>query len=330
MRWPNKRQTFWLLMAASVLTTALASRLPVLKEGPLNGLVGTALAPLTAWLSDGSQWVRSQAGRWAGDSPGSADNRRLQSELELAEQDVIRLRKDNDLLRTEWKEATQLRDGLRLRGRLIPAMRLGRDAVNWRESILVDIGKINDAMVRSHWAMAGVRAFVDRGKDIDVTTGDWAAGLADNPPRGVLIGQVEQIGQVTSRIKLLTDWDSRLPAEICPKDADRGVASCTIRGYGPGKLVAEDIAPPISRGGERTSDKPLISPGDRVVTSSQSANLPGMLFIGTVVEYNEARHTAVVRPPEYDDLKRVYLFDPIEPALPAPPAQSSSPATGGH
>ena len=321
MRGLNKRQTFWLLMAASALATALSSRLP---NNPLPGLVGPALAPMTAWLYDGSQWVRNQAGRWAGETAGSADVRRLQTELDLAEQDLVRLRKDNDLLRTQWKEATQLRDGLRLRGRLIPAARLARDAVNWRESMLLDVGRTNDAMVRSHWAMAGVRAFVDRGQDIDVTTGDWAAGLADNPPRGVLIGQV------TSRIKLLTDWDSKLPAEICPKDGERGVASCTIRGNGPGELIAEEIAPPISRGGERTSDKPLVSPGDRVFTSPQSANLPGTLFIGTVVEYNEVKHAAVVRPPNYNDLKRVYLFDPIEPALPSPPSQSSSPATGGH
>jgi cell shape-determining protein MreC len=329
MKGPDKRQTFWLLMAVSALATALASRLP---NNPLPGLVGPALAPLTAWLSDGSQWVRNQAGRWAGDSTDSADVRRLQSNLDLAEQDVVRLRKDNDQLRTQWKEATQLRDGLRLRGRLIPAMRLGRDAVNWRESILLDIGRSSE-LKKEQWAMAGVRAFVDRGRDFDVTGGDWAAGLADNPPRGVLIGRVEQIGQVTSRIKLLTDWDSRLPAEISPKDADRGVASCTIRGNGPRELLAVDIAPPMSRGGERTTDKPLISPGDRVVSSSQSANLPGMLFIGTVVDYNEVKHIAVVRPPNYDDLRRVYLFDPLEPALPALPSlpgQVSSPATGAH
>lgn len=79
-----------------------------------------------------------------------------------------------------------------------------------------------------------------------------------------LVGRVSGIGDKTSRVILLTDSSSRIPAVVQPS--------------GQRALVSGDntAAPPV----EFIENPDLVRPGDRVVTSGEGGVLPAGLLIG--------------------------------------------------
>lgn len=321
MRLPSKKQAFWLLMAAS----AVAFVLPPRFLAPVHGLFDPVLAPMSAWLHQGSQSVREQTRQWMS-SQEAADNSRLQAERDSYLAEIIWLRNANRILTTQRDQALALRAELKLQGRLVPAQLLARDAVSWREAALIDRGR-NDLVKPKQWVMAGVRGFIDRGHDASLAENQYVVLPMSSPAgqeqfaRSVLIGRVEQVGQVTSRIKLLTDWDSTVSGQVFDPRTNRAGPLCTVRGQGPGQpLLAERVERLRSAAGEPARDEPPAAKGQLVLTSPAEGNMPGQLMIGVIEEVTRVspvEYSLKVAPAgNYDYASRVFVIDmsPPEPA----------------
>ncbi|MBP0481434.1 rod shape-determining protein MreC [Sagittula salina] len=172
-------------------------------------------------------------------------------------QSYQRLGEQNDELRRElrqmtaWKEAAlqleqenaRLRDlnNVRLDPRLtyITAVVLADSGSPFRQSVLINVGS-RDGIVDGWATMDGI---------------------------GV-VGRVSGVGRNTSRVILLTDATSRIPAEIQPS--------------GQRALIVGDntAAPPI----DFLENPDLVRPGDRIVTSGDGEVFPPGLLIGQVAE----------------------------------------------
>ena len=96
----------------------------------------------------------------------------------------------------------------------------------------------------------------------------YGHGVVDT--RG-LVGRIVGVGQKTSRVLLLTDFNSRVPVLLEPGGA-RGIAS----GNGSDTLRLEYL--PEDTG---------VSLGDRVVTSGDGGFLPAGLLVGMVVDFDD-------------------------------------------
>ena len=88
-----------------------------------------------------------------------------------------------------------------------------------------------------------------------------------------LVGRISGVGQTTSRVILLTDASSRIPAIIQPS--------------GQRALIAGDNtgAPPV----DFLENPDLVRPGDRVTTSGDGGVFPAGLLIGSVAESPDGR-----------------------------------------
>ena len=152
---------------------------------------------------------------------------------------------------TAWKEAAlqleqenaRLRDlnNVQLDPRLtyITAVVLADSGSPFRQSALINVGS-RDGIVDGWATMDGIG----------------------------LVGRVSGVGNNTSRVILLTDATSRIPAEIQPS--------------GQRALIVGDntAAPPI----DFLENPDLVRPGDRIVTSGDGEVFPPGLLIGQVAE----------------------------------------------
>jgi rod shape-determining protein MreC len=152
---------------------------------------------------------------------------------------------------TAWKEAAlqleqenaRLRDlnNVQLDPKLtyITAVVLADSGSPFRQSVLINVGS-RDGIVDGWATMDGIG----------------------------LVGRVSGVGANTSRIVLVTDSSSRIPAEIQPS--------------GQRALVVGDnsSAPPI----DFLEDPDLVRPGDRIVTSGDGKVFPPGLLIGQVAQ----------------------------------------------
>lgn len=317
MRRPSKRQVFWLLMLASAIALAVGPSVPA--PGPLRGVLGPVLAPLSSWLYQGSLSLRTRAAGWAGGS--DAETARLQAERNAYLDEVINLRQQLDDARADLRNVSGLRaEQVGLRGRLIPASVLARDAVAWRESLLVDMGR-NGGLRDKQAAIAPV--LIDRGSGGGLAERQWAVlSLASDPAarqqftRSVLVGQIEQVGQVCARVRLLTDWHSSVPAEILDPGNPAHSIACTVKGAGAGRLRIEKVPPRQTRPGDHDNDDPPVKPGQFVLSGRNAIGLPAQLYIGVVRTVTRTRpdFTLEVDPAiDYSQLDRLVIVDPAEP-----------------
>jgi rod shape-determining protein MreC len=156
---------------------------------------------------------------------------------------------------------------------------------------------------------------VSAGSDSGVAKGQ-AAMTGDG-----LIGRVMEIGDVTARILLLTDLNSRIPI-VVERTRDRAV------------LAGDNTAMPRLLYLPQDS---VIYPGDRVVTSGQGGSMPPGLPIGVVASVGE-RGVQVTPFADWGRIEYVQLVDftPVLAApapLPAPPPPLPIPPiviTGGR
>ncbi|SPJ25237.1 rod shape-determining protein MreC [Palleronia abyssalis] len=88
-----------------------------------------------------------------------------------------------------------------------------------------------------------------------------------------LVGRISGVGQTSSRVILLTDSNSRVPAAIQPS--------------GQRAIVAGDNSPNPPLDFLESADR--VRPGDRVVSSGDGGVLPAGLLIGTVVQGSDNR-----------------------------------------
>ncbi len=167
---------------------------------------------------------------------------------------------------------------------------LGHDVSPWRRSVVIDRGA-------KHGLRVGNPVVHGR----------------------VLLGRVEAVGPVTSRVQLLTDPGVRgirimvLPADSLASRDVKGAEEADLEGFPRG----------IATGCHRSSFAvqldfvPLdaeIAEGDLVFTSHQSAVVPGGLIVGRIVEVNRSqrREFASVRVEPWGDpqkLENVQVLD---------------------
>ncbi|MDD4892285.1 MAG: rod shape-determining protein MreC [Phycisphaerae bacterium] len=317
MRLPNKKQTFWLLMIASAISVAVSPQV----VNDQRGLFGPILAPLSGWLYQGSLSLRNKASGWAtGDS--TADARRVEAERNAYLAEVVNVTRQNEQLRAQLKEVTGLKDEQAgLRGRLVPATVLARDAVAWRESLLIDMGR-NVHLQPKQWALA--RMFIDRGADGGVAENQLAVLSLSSPQarkqynRSVLVGRVEQVGQVTARVRLLTDWDSTVDAQVLDPAKPADTILCRVRGNGRGQLLAEGVVSRRTRAGDRDTDEPPCKTGDLVLSAPNAGNLPSSLIVGVVRSVARGakplEYTLKIDPAaDYSLIARLIVIDAVDP-----------------
>jgi rod shape-determining protein MreC len=112
-----------------------------------------------------------------------------------------------------------------------------------------------------------------------------------------LVGRISGVGQLTSRVLLLTDASSRIPVTIQPS----GQRAMLVGDNSP--------APPL----EFIEDPKLVRPGDRVVSSGDGGVFPAGLLVGQVAMDRESR-LRVLLAADYErlDFLRVLRSHPAE------------------
>ncbi|MCK6456740.1 MAG: rod shape-determining protein MreC [Phycisphaerae bacterium] len=203
------------------------------------------------------------------------------------------------------RENQQLR-GLRALGfsgevRLVPARVVARDIVAARDSVLVGRGGFRGARWQD-WVTS--RVFLDQGAADGVEQG--CSVLA----REFLVGRIESVSPYMARVRLLTDVDSRVTAQIGRMEEGRFEAvdyACTLHGRGHGRMEIEDVplsllatGPEPVRGARRAR---RIRVDDVVASAAGQFGLPAPMVIGRVVAWVE------------DPRKRLVATVQVEPAV---------------
>jgi rod shape-determining protein MreC len=188
--------------------------------------------------------------------------------------DNDRLRRDNAAL-TRWMElARQLElENATLRAQLNSVPDRRPRFVTAR--IIADTG---GAFFHSVLINAGARDFVRRGQPV----------MAHD----ALVGRVDEVGQRSARVLLITDLNSRIPVTI-QSTGERAVLAGTNTGSL--KLLYLPSASPASG-------------GDRIVTSGHGGVFPPGLLVGTVGEVSE-NHTAVEPLVDFSRLGEALVMD---------------------
>lgn len=297
----------------------LAMWMPTRYTAPLRNLTDPILVPLSSWLAGAGQDLRRKATNLTYRPADGKTSRELRDHIEELERSVLSIQRQNDQLLEELEAATHLRtEMLGPRGRLIPADVLLRDAVPWRESRLID--RPANFEPKKQWAVS--RLFIDRGRDA-LEPGGWSVTSLSSSDgrqllhRSVLVGQVEHVGQVTARVRLLTDSDSRVPGQVFSAKTNRPGPTCTIVGRGPNRMVATNVARQTSREGVRLPEGPPAEVGDLVLSGPRLSGLPIQMLVGRVSEVRISDENAqvyeltVLPAVNYSDLESVFIVDPM-------------------
>jgi cell shape-determining protein MreC len=194
-------------------------------------------------------------------------------------------------------DLAEIRDSLAgLPCRLVPARVMGPEVGGSRAGALVSKG----FAAGLHEGGAVVRAVLDRGAREALEQGEPVLAAAG------LLGVVDEVGPLTSTVRLLTDPETNLMVQLVTRrdgtwrPGPEGVA----RGTGDGRTITVEGVP-------RTAD---VTPGDFVVTSaSPEAALPAYLVVGRVVrcdlEPTSLFYSLVVEPRVPPDAAReVYVL----------------------
>lgn len=185
-----------------------------------------------------------------------------------------------------------------LRAKTIPralqASVVGRDVVEWRDSILLERGSKLDVK-QQDWVAS--RLFINQGAASDVAEGYAVIS------REVLLGRIEQVSPYMSRVCLFTDVSSApIKVRIGGFEDGKFVAveyPCSVSGRGHGEMIIRNIdyrhieknapPPPDDLTGESSGDIPLtpdrargIRVGDLVYSAPGQLGLPVPLSIGRV------------------------------------------------
>lgn len=182
--------------------------------------------------------------------------------------------KDDETLRSEL--------GLLPRG----TFALAAAAVIGRE----DADGSGHALIIDRGSFAGVA----KGMPVIVSGGGVQSGAASS---GVLIGRVDQVFPMSSRVMLVSDPESRINAIVPDTDA-RGI----VKGeHGLGAML------------DMVLQADTIRAGDTVTTSGLGGDMPEGLLIGTLQDPGFSpdrlfRRSAVVFPVRYDRLRYVFVI----------------------
>ena len=217
---------------------------------------------------------------------------------------VVSLSARVDELEQLNRELTGLRRaGFPREGRLIPARVIRRDAVSWRDVVLLDQGaassaKPNDLVISRCFVNVGARTGVGQG--MAVLSGE------------VLIGRVLTAAPYTSSVMLLSDPVQRMSVRIGRVREGRLEtlpAEFLLQGVGHGRMVIEDVDHKYVEAAE-------IQAGNLVVSPPGEAALPLSLTIGRIAEIEPHARSPLllyrlhVEPvADYEALLRAYVVN---------------------
>jgi cell shape-determining protein MreC len=286
-----------------VLLAFLAIWLPSAWTRPLNNVM-QLLAPAEDLLNRVGHATDDTLDGWSGQPVSPQQFAEYRDANQHLTNTVVSLSARVAELEQLNRELTRLRDaGFPREGRLIPARVIRRDAVAWRDAVLLDKGAASSAR---RDAPVISRCFVNTGAETGVT--DGMAVLAGE----VLVGSVVSSAPYTSSVLLLSDTSQRITVLIGRMTEDGWdvlPAEFLLQGVGRGRMVIEDVDHNyIEQGKIRT--------GDLVVSPPGHAALPLALTIGRVVEIEPHAQSPLllyrlhVEPTvNYDELAGVYVVD---------------------
>ncbi len=240
-----------------------------------------------------------------GSSADDADDARDDREIERLRSMIETLSAQNRFLSQENESLAGVRlRGLGQRGRLMPSHVVADDAAGWRESKLILGG--------TRRGIKGPMGVLSRHFAIDLTSDDGARDGMGVLAAEVLIGVVEQAGTHASRVRLLSDPETRLPVSIGRVEGDRFEsveADFLLAGSGRGRIEIREVH-------HKYVDERLIRVGDVVLTRDDESVLPPSVRIGTVaametVPDNALLYTLHIDPGvDMNDVRRVWVVDP--------------------
>ena len=270
---------------------------------PLQHAVGAAADAIGDGLGDSRPPVS------AGEAAAlRGENRALRNHLVAIQASLDRLRVENARL------AGIRRGGLGETGRLIPARVIAGDMHGWRDSRLINSGKLRG--VRTG-APVTTNRFVDRKALEEEGVRSGMAVLLGE----ALVGEVELVGTHTARVRLLSDPASRLKiqigrfAEHIGEEPSGAPVFKVVReaswlvGVGKGRMEIRDIDADDFTAGR-------VCVGDTVTSHPSNQLAPAALVVGEIIEIHPDRRNpllciATVRSlVDESQLRRVYVYDP--------------------
>lgn len=209
--------------------------------------------------------------------------------------EVARLRLENESLKADADQASRLQEILGFIGERRPAPTVTA-VIAWLPN------PFNDTLTLA----AGSRHGISKQQAVRTDTG--------------LVGKIVEIGPFSSRVRLLSDVDSRVSAKIV-RDGKL---------VGQGILFGEGRDLPVAlRNVKPESD---VRPGDQVVTFGDGGVFPPDIPIGTVSDVTlsasrveKVAHLALSAPPP-GDLREVLVLAPSASEAPATPPKKKKPA----
>jgi cell shape-determining protein MreC len=247
----------------------------------LSAWTRNLLQPLTP-LQDASHRLLASASPAAGEggphvSSGQVD--RLKRDLQAWRNIAGDLARDNQQLHEQLALMQNLRTIPTMRScTLIPARVVARDAIPWRDSLLLQAGK-NRGVQHDDWVAS--RIFIDAGSE-DGLLQDMSVLASE-----YLIGRIEFVGSFTSRVVLLSDASSRQRVRI-GRWTDDGLQVMPnyydLHGLGRGRMIIPDVPRDdlALDEGDESDGRMRIRLGDLVMSLESDAWLPASLAIGRI------------------------------------------------
>ena len=193
---------------------------------------------------------------------------------------------------------------LGMKGTLQAARIVAGDILPWRDSRLVTQGAVHG--VKTGAAVASALFTINRGSSVGMRSG--LAVLESE----VFIGDVDQVGTHSARVRLVTDIGNEVKVRIARRTNERIIPIDRffwMVGRGRGVAHVTDLE-------RREVESGLVQAGDWVLTDGESSALPMSMVIGRI-ESLEPDHDnpllsyAVLQSAvDMAGLRKVYIFDP--------------------
>jgi cell shape-determining protein MreC len=267
-------------------------------------VVAQPITLLQGLMARGTGWAapRAEAPAQEGRSP-AVDRQMLEGQLLAMAEELRSLRQRNS-------ELAGLREGgyiPRRLGQLIAADVISRDSLAYRSVLEIDRGKRNGT-ARGQWATSAV--YLDRGGE-DGIKARHSVFTAES-----LVGQIVWVGPYTSRVQLLTDPASRVPARIAriQPNTPAGVAyvpdTFVLEGTGQGMVIQQVDYRLVESGEIQVGDLVVVQPSANLAEEAASLRRAGRVT-GIRRDRTQVVCTLQVSPlVAFDSLRHVYVFDP--------------------
>lgn len=307
---------FVLLMAASFI----AMMLPAETVARFRSLAQPLALP--QWLTHAAASEAHRAAAVLLSRPVPAERyHQVTGERDALLNEIAALRHQNSQLQATVAELVNVRkQGFPAHGTLIPARVLGMDAAPGRESIIVGKGNIQK-VEKSDWVVSSLT--VGAGSNQGVEPQDQVLG------RQYLIGWVEEVSPLTSRVVLLSDKPAGKarprkvlisPPDPASRPSEGEPHTLTLEPLGGGKMIITDIPRWMVDGGQ-------VCVGDLVTSAPDDTRLPLAVVIGSIEELRLNRDQPIC----YDAVVR-HMVDPasLTQVLIVDLSPPPEPPPGGH